>query len=338
MNNSENIGIAGIGIYVPKGVHTSRYIAEKSGIPVEVIEEKFGIVQKHKAGPDEHPSDMAIVAAKQALGDFDPMEIDMIIYCGSEYKDYYVWSLAAKIQHEIGAKKAFAFEVMALCASGVLSLKIAKDMMLREEEIKNVLLVAASKELDLVDYTNDRSRFMFNFGDGAAAVLLKKNYKKNRLLETCIVTDGSFSEDVMVIGGGSKFPPSYKTIDKKLHRLDVPDPKGMKERLDKVSETNFIKVIKTCVEKSGYTIQDVNFLAPIHMKKSIHSALLKYLGLKEENSFYLENYGHVQSADAIIILKEAQNRNLLKNGDLVVMVGAGTGYTWGATALKWGES
>ncbi|NPV44938.1 MAG: 3-oxoacyl-ACP synthase [Firmicutes bacterium] len=332
----EIIGIKSIGIYVPENVHTSEYIAGKSGIPKDVVEEKFGIRKKHKAGPDEHPSHMAIKAANKALKDFDPKELDLVIYCGSEYKDYYLYNLSAKIQYSIGAVNANAFEIHSLCSAGVLSLKIARDIMLVDPEINNVLVVTASKELDLVDYSNQKSRFMFNFGDGAAAALLVKGYRRNRILETHMITDGSFANDVAVYSIGSAKYYKIQT-SKGRYILDVKDPEDMKKRLDPVSGKYFYTVIQKCVEKSGYTIKDIDFLAAIHMKRSIHRYLLESLNLTEENSFYLEDYGHCQSADAFIGLYEASKMGRLKDGDLVVMLGAGTGYTWAATALLWGE-
>ena len=72
------------------------------------------------------------------------------------------------------------------------------------------------------------------------------------------------------------------------------------------------------------------------MKKSILQGILSEFGLTEENSYILENYGHCQSADAYISLLEAEKLGRIKKGDLVVMLGAGTGYTWAATAVRWG--
>jgi 3-oxoacyl-[acyl-carrier-protein] synthase-3 len=208
--------------------------------------------------------------------------------------------------------------------------------MLVDPEINNVLVVTASKELDLVDYSNQKSRFMFNFGDGAAAALLVKGYRRNRILETHMITDGSFANDVAVYSIGSAKYYKIQT-SKGRYILDVKDPEDMKKRLDPVSGKYFYTVIQKCVEKSGYTIKDIDFLAAIHMKRSIHRYLLESLNLTEENSFYLEDYGHCQSADAFIGLYEASKMGRLKDGDLVVMLGAGTGYTWAATALLWGE-
>lgn len=337
MNDTINIGIRNIGIYVPNGLHTSSYIAEKSGIPEEVIREKFGINKKHKADENEHPSHMAVKAAQRAIEKFDPAKIDLIIYHGSEYKDYYLYNIAAKIQYELGAKNAYAFEVHSLCSGGVLALKVAKNMMQNDASLNNVLLVTASKELDLVDYDNQKARFMFNFGDGAASTLLSKNYDKNIVLETHMITHGGFAEDVAVYGVGSKNFYRHKEVKGNMRMLDVADPEKMKSGLDPISEDNFLTVIRQSAEKSGYSAKDIKFLAPIHMKRSIHENLLLKLGLGEENSYYLEDYGHVQSADAFIALHNAANEGRLKDGDLAVMLGAGTGYTWAATAVKWGE-
>lgn len=337
MASRDVVGIKDIGIYVPEDFQDSTYIAEKAGIPQEVIEKKFGIKGKHKAGANEHVSDMAIKAAKKALKDFDPMDLDLVVYCGSEYKDYYLFNLAAKLQNSIGAYNANAFEIHSLCSAGVLSLNVLKSMMLINPDLNNVLLISSSKETDLIDYKNERARFMFNFGDGASAALLVKGCPKNQILSTHMITDGGFAEDIAVYGVGSKNYYTHNCLDYNLRNLDVRDPDSMKRRLDPISLQNFCTVISKSVEKSGYQREDIDFIAPIFMKTSILNNILEYFSLTKEQSFVLENYGHCQSADAYISLVEASKLGRLANGDLVVMLGAGTGYTWAATTILWGE-
>ena len=338
MSGQNCVGIKDIQMYVPETIQDSRYIAEKSGIPLETIEQKFGIKQRHKAGPDEHVSDMAVAAARKIIAKLDPLELDLVVYCGSEYKDYYLFNLAARVQHVIGAKNANAFEIHSLCSAGVLSLNILKNMMLGNPDINKVLLVSSSKETDIVDLQNPRVRFMYNFGDGAAAVLLVKGHDENRILSTHMITDGGFAEDVACYGVGSHNYYKAATLDYPQRNLDVADPKSMKERLDPVSMKNFIEVIHRAAEKSGYSDKDIKFVAPIFMKKSILNGILSHFGLTDANSFILEDYGHCQSADAYISLIEASKLGKLNDGDLVVMLGAGTGYTWAATALQWGKA
>ena len=80
MVEAKTVGIKKIAMYVPSQIQDSAYIAEKSGIPKDAIEVKFGIKQRHKAGPDEQVSDMAIQAARQILEVIDPLELDLVVY------------------------------------------------------------------------------------------------------------------------------------------------------------------------------------------------------------------------------------------------------------------
>ncbi|WP_130805630.1 3-oxoacyl-ACP synthase [Senegalia massiliensis] len=333
-----NIGIKNIGIYIPEKIKDSKKIAELSDIPEYVIREKFGIKKVHQASEEETVSEMGARAAKKALNGFDPEKLDLVVYCGSEYKDYYLYNCAADIQNKIGAVNANAFEIHSLCSAGVYSLKVLKSMMLNDEDLNNVLLVSSSKETQIIDYTNHNSRFMFNFGDGASAILLQRGLNENIILETAMITDGSFAEDVAVYGVGCKNFNNSKDVKFKDRFLDVKDINDMKSRLDPISFDNFNKVIKRSIEKSGYEINDINYLAPIFMKRSLLEGILEGFGLSEENSFVLEEYGHCQSSDAFISLFEGQKLNRLKDGDLAVLVGAGTGYTWAATTVKWGKA
>ena len=329
-----NIGIKRIEVFMPENIQDSSYISDKTGIPKDVIENKFGIVERRKATREESVSYMAIEAAKKAIEGIDPMEIDLVVYCGSEYKDYYLYNLAAEVQNALGAYNANAFEIHSLCSAGVYSLKVVKSMMQSDEKINKVLLVSSSKETDLINFSNQNSRFMFSFGDGAVAALIEKGANENIILETSMITDGSFAQDVGVYTVGSK---NYGLKENKHYYLDVKDPKDMKERLDKVSFNNFVSVIRECVRSSGFKENEINFVAPIFMKRSILNNVLSEFNLKEENSFVLEKFGHCQSADAYISIKEGNKLGRIKDGGIVVMLGAGTGYTWAATAVKWGK-
>lgn len=330
------VGIKNIGIYVPPKIKDSAKIAELSGIPEDVIREKFGIVHVHEASQDETVSFMGIEAAKKAIEGFDAKKLDLVVYCGSEYKDYYLFNCAAKIQHEIGAVNANAFEIHSLCSAGVYSLKILKSIMLCDDSINHVLLVSSSKETQIINYKNHNSRFMFNFGDGAAAVLLEKGLDKNVILETHMISDGQFAEDVAVFGVGCRNFKANSDIKCSDKFLNVPDIQSMKKRLDPITLDNFNSVIAKSIKKSGYTDKDIGFVAPIFMKRSILEKILEKYNLTEDNSFVLEEYGHCQSADAFISLTEGEKKGRLKKGKIAVLLGAGTGYTWAATAVRWG--
>jgi len=321
-------------MYAPPQVVTADELAKETGIPADILRTKFGIRQVHRAGSDCHVSDMAVAAGQAALEDAGimPDDVDLVVYCGSEFKDYIVWSAASHIAFRLGCRRAEAYEVYALCAGTPLTLRIVKDMMLAEPDIQTALVVAASKESTLVDRTNQRARFMFNFGDGAGAAVLRRDASHNLVLGSASIVDGSLSTDTVMAAGGSRHPASAETVAAGEHYLDVPDLKHMRDRLEEVSSVNFTSVVQQALRRSG--CDRVDFLAAVHMKRSMQNWLAGAVGA--ERTFYLEEYGHMQAADQLVILDEARRRGLLRSGDVVVLAAAGVGYTWAATVLRWG--
>ncbi|WP_342597952.1 3-oxoacyl-ACP synthase [Psychrobacillus sp. FSL H8-0483] len=333
------IGIVSTGVYIPEHIMTAEEIANLSNLPLEVVKTKMGITQKPIPGPDDHTVAMGIRAAEKALqkGNIDPKTIDLIIYIGEEHKEYPLWTAAIKMQEELGAYHAWGFDVALRCGTTIMAMKVAKSMMESDSSINTVLLAGGYRNSDFIDYTNERTRFMFNLGAGGAAMILKKDHPENIVLEFDILTDGSFSEDVVVPVGGTKEPLTSEHLEKGLYRLDVLDPEGMKTRLEQKSMQNFINVIRNALMKSGYTEKEIDYLAILHMKKSAHDFVLHELGLTEEQSIYLSDYGHIGQMDQIISLELAQENGKLKDGDLTILVSAGIGYAWGAVAIQWGK-
>lgn len=335
-----DIGIVSTGIYLPEQVMTAAEIAAASGIPVKVVKEKMGITQKPIPGEEDHPVAMGIRAAKQALkkANIHGKEIDLIIYIGEEFKEYPLWTAAINMQEELGAHHAWGFDVALRCGTTIMALKVAKAMMQQDEHIQTVLLAGGYRNGDLIDYTNERTRFMFNLATGGGALILQKKSPSHTVLESEVITDGSFSEDVLVPFGGTKQPLTEEALQQNKFTLDVMDPAGMKERLENKSMQNFLKVIRSSLSKSGYKEEDIDYLAILHMKKSAHDYVLNQLGLEEEQSIYLHEYGHIGQVDQILSLELAEQQGKLKAGDIVVLVSAGIGYAWGAITVRWGGS
>lgn len=334
-----NVGIVSTGIYLPDERMTAAEIARLANLPVDVVENKLGIIEKPIPGEDDHTVEMGIRAAKIALekGGINPKHIDLIINIGEEHKEYPLWTSAIKIQEEIGAYHAWAFDVALRCGTTIMAMKVAKSLMLSDPSIETVLLAGGYRNGDLIDYENERTRFMFNLGAGGGAMILQKNYGKNTVLEADLITDGSFSEDVVVPVGGTKNPFTEEHLREGLYRLDVTDPVGMKTRLEQKSLQNFLTAIRNSLQKSGYTEEDIDYIAILHMKKSAHDYVLNELGLSSDQSIYLQNYGHIGQIDQILSLELAEKEGKLKEGDVVVLVSAGIGYAWGAITLKWGS-
>jgi 3-oxoacyl-[acyl-carrier-protein] synthase III len=326
------ISLAATAAYLPDRWMTAAEVAEQSGIPETVIVEKFGLRGKHIAAPDEHVSDLSVHAAQALLDEHgvDPESVDVVMYYGSMWKDYAVWQAAPWIAHRIGAARAYCVEYDNVSCGTPVALRIARDMLCAEDELQRILVVAACRESYLLDYTNERSRFMFNFGDGAVAGLLEKNGGRNELLGCHGITDGSFSLQVKVPSGGSVFPNGGYRF------LDVADPAEMKEGLDQVSLRNFLAAARGAVERSGATLADVGYLCGIHMKPSMHRLLVEQLGLDASRAAYLDDTGHMSGVDPLLALDRASRNGELHDGELVLLLAAGTGYTWAASVVRWG--
>jgi 3-oxoacyl-[acyl-carrier-protein] synthase-3 len=334
------VGIVDVGSYSPTGFQTAEQLAALSGIPASVIRDKFGLEGKHIAADGEHASDLAAKAAAPVLARNGDRCVDVLLYMGSPYRDFPVWSAAPKVQQLLGeaAGGSLAYDIQGVSAGTPIALQLAKGLILGNAHIDQVLLAGGAREHDLIDYGNERSRFMFSFGAGGAAALLRRDHPENHVLESAGFTDGSFADEVMVPAGGSREPTSDATVRGRRHALDVRDPGEMKRRLDPVSAARFVQVAEEAVERSGYRTEDIRVLCPIHTKRSLFVEVRERLGVPEERCMYLSDHGHMSAVDPLMGLHRARERGLLREGDLVVLLAAGTGYSWAATCVRWGRA
>lgn len=329
------VNLVDVAAWLPERWMTAAEIGERSGIDEQIIVERFGLDGKHIAGPDDHNSDMSARAGSLALerAGIAPEEVDVVAYFGSMWRDYDVWSASPKIIHLIGAKNAWALEMANVSCGAPVALKVAADFLRGAQDVDTLLLVGASRESHLLDYSNPRSRFMFNFGDGGAAAVLSKSKPGHEIVSSSIITDGQFADDVAVYAGGSKHPATHETIEGGMHYLDVGDPGSMKERLDPVSGPNFVKVARQALERAGITAGDLALMVPLHFKRSFFNWVLEELDIPEEKTVYLRTTGHMSGIDPLVGLNT--RRKDLHAGDHVLLISAGTGYTWAANVVRW---
>ncbi len=322
------IGLSKSAVWLPAGREDADYVAQQTGIPASVISEKMGLRSKCRARADQQPSFMAIEAAKAVLKQVDPGSIDMLIWTGSEYKDHPVWSAGIYVQHQLGLTNAWAFDLAARCSSNVVALRVAKDMMMARPELKRVLLCGGHRTGDLVNYQDANARFMYNLADGGSAMLLERD-AGNEILDSAVITDGSFSLDVIIPAGGTQKPMRGSFTSDDTY-LTVPDVAGMRDRLGDRSIKNFIRVINDAAKGRA-----IDYLALVHLKRSAHDMILDSLNLNQSQSTYLDEYGHFGAPDQVLSMGLAEQAGLLKPGSLVVLASAGIGYTWSAVALEW---
>ncbi|MEM6793286.1 MAG: 3-oxoacyl-ACP synthase [Acidobacteriota bacterium] len=336
--SADHVGVAGVGTYIPDHFMTAAELAERTGIPEPVVVEKMGIRRKPVPGPDDHTNAMALRAARAALRDagIAAEEVDLVLCTTEEWKEHPLWTAGIKLAHDLGAKNAWAIDVQMRCATTMATLEMAKGMMLADPELGTVLIAGGYRNGDFLDYANPRTRFLFGLAAGGGALVLRRNLGRNRLLGSSVIVDGSFSLDIVIPAGGTVEPWSEDAVGGKRTCFDCPDPQGLKQRLDPVSMPNFLKVIDGALRKSGCRRGDIDFLNILHMKPSAHRHILGELGLGEEHSYYLADYGHIGQQDQPLAIRLGLESGRLRDGMLMVMVAAGIGYAWSASAIRWG--
>ena len=338
-NSIKSCGILSLATYVPKTYHDADYIASQSDTPSDIIRTKLGWYQKNVPGPEDGTVAMGLKAARKALyySGLNAQEIDLVIWSGEEIKEYRNWPVGPKIQKELGLTRAWSFDMQQRCGTTLVAFKLARDMIRADECIHNVLIVSGYRNSDLIHYPNSRVRWMYYLAAGGAACVVQRDCPANEILESHFISDGSFAWDVYVPKGGSADPMTPEGLKNGEQYLDVLDPVGMKERLERLSLSNWLLCIDKALAKNGYTRADVDYLATLLVKRSAHDYLMEQLELTPEQTRYLEEFGHHGQNDQILSLELAIEEGRLKEGDLVLMISAGIGYAWGAVVMRWGR-
>jgi 3-oxoacyl-[acyl-carrier-protein] synthase-3 len=343
--DNTSVGIVSVGTYSPKSFMTAEEVAEQSGLPLWVVRDKLGIQRKHIGDPNEHPNEMGVKAALDCLShaDIQPDEIDVVLCTTEEWKEYLLWTAGINLAYEIGARRAWAIDLHMRCATTVSAMKMAKDMMLADPEIDTVLIAGGYRISDVINFKNPRTSFLFNIGAGGGAMLLRRNWPRNHVLGTHLICDGSMSDHVIVPASGTKLFPTDENVAKDLFYFDLVEPEAMKARLNEVSIDNWVRCVDEALRKSGakpdgspYTRDDLDFFNMVLIKPSGHREMLERLGLTEEQSVYLGDYGHTGEQDTMFAIKEGLKQGRLKDGDLMATVAAGIGYVWAAGIVQWG--
>ncbi|MDR2609926.1 MAG: 3-oxoacyl-ACP synthase [Clostridiales Family XIII bacterium] len=338
----ENIGIAGYGLYIPDTFMTAKEIADatKGVWSEEAVIEKLGVRRKPVPGAHDGTQRMGALAAADAIRrtGIDPAEIDVILCVGEEWKEYGLTTSALYIQNEIGAVNAWGIDLANRCCTTLSTLKIAKDMLISDDEIDTILIAGGYRNGDFVDYTDKNMSMMYNLAAGGCALILKKGMDRNLILGSHIIADGSLAYAAAVEIGGINRPFTPDTVEEGYKSLRLLDAENMKNRLNEVSLPNWYRCIDESLRKSGgLTRADIDYLGILHFKRSQHKAILAEMGLSEDQSIYLEDYGHIGQVDQVLTLSLGLEQGKIKEGDIVTMIAAGIGYVWASTCIRWGR-
>ncbi len=165
------VKITALGCYVPPRVLTNDDLEKMVETNNQWILERTGISERHIAGPEAATSDLAVEAARQALEQrgIDAADIDAILVC-TVTPDMFFPSTACLVQHQIGATRAWGFDLVAACSGFVYGLTTAAHLVGAGTHNK-VLVIGSDTMSRIIDYT-DRSTCVL-FGDGAGAMLVE---------------------------------------------------------------------------------------------------------------------------------------------------------------------
>jgi 3-oxoacyl-[acyl-carrier-protein] synthase-3 len=337
-----NVGIVAYGLYIPETVVTAAEIARLTGgtWTEEAVKDKLGFDKKSIPGPNDGTQEMGVKAGLDCLRRFnyDPKKIDVILCIGEEWKEYPLTTSGIYIQEKIGASKAWAIDVQQRCCSHVAAMKMARDMLVADEDINSIMIVGGYRNGDFVDYTNPRMSMMYNLGAGACAMILEKGANRNLLLGSYIMSDGTLARDAGCRIGGTVQPINADNLPMAYKSLDLMDSEHMKNRLNEVSLPNWFKCIDESLRKAGKTRKDLGYLAVLHFKYSMHKAFLAELGLNENQTTYLRDYGHIGQIDQVLSLHLGLESGKIKDGTVIAMAAAGIGYAWAANVIQWGPA
>ena len=321
--------ITGTGSYLPEKVLTNADLEKMVDTDDDWIVTRTGIRERHVAADDEATSDLAFHAASEALesAGLAPEEIDLIIVATTT-PDYPFPSTAALLQARLGADKAAAFDIQAVCTGFVYALSTA-DQFIRSGMYGKVLVVGAEVLSSLMDWS-DRSTCIL-FGDGAGAVVLEADDSERGIISSHLHADGSQYDLLYVPGGGSREPLSRELLDSGRQFIRMKGNEVFRVAVNALEST-----VLEALEANNLKAEDIDLLVPHQANIRIINATGKKLGLSGDKVMItVDRHGNTSSASIPLALCEAVKENRVKDGSLVLLEAFGGGFTWGSILLRW---
>lgn len=327
--NNNRAAITGTGAFLPAKRLTNYDLERMVDTSSEWIIKRTGIKERRIVEDGVATSDLAAIAATKALEDakVSPKDVDLII-TSTITPDSLFPSTSCYVQKKIGAKRAGAFDVLAACAGFIYALSIGQNY-INSGAMNTVLVIGAECLSKVTDYT-DRTTCIL-FGDGAGATVLQRGNKRSHILSTFLGADGNHTDVLSLPAGGSKMPPSTKTLQERLHYI-----KFRGREVFKLAITNLTELITKTVTSSNLTIDDISLFILHQSNFRIIEATMERLKIPREKIFHnIEKYGNTSSASIPIALDEAKKEGRLKPGDLVLLAAFGGGLTWSSSIVRW---
>jgi 3-oxoacyl-[acyl-carrier-protein] synthase-3 len=305
---------------------------------MEQVTRKTGVLTRRFAVGDELASDLAFRAATDVLDGNDRNEIDGLIFC-TQSPDQIMPPNATILHARLGLPKSVAaFDITLACSGFVYGLAIAKSM-IDSMGMRSVLLLCGDTYSKYI-HPDDRAALTL-FGDGAAAALVDRATDESRILDFVLSSDGQTGGDkFMIKAGGLRTPRSEATC---IGRRDI----AGNVRSDDTIYMDGAAVLAFAQREVGPTVEQILRRNDLHLSQvklvlfhqaSLHALniLTKQLELTQDQTFYnIAHFGNTVSASLPILLKDAESAGRVERGDLVLIVGFGVGFSWGACLMRW---
>lgn len=313
------------GAYLPQRVITNAEMSSMVDTDDSWIKKRTGIRQRHIAAEGEFTSDLGIAASREALNaaGVRAQDVDLII-CATATPDETFPATATRIQAQLGANAAAAFDIQAVCSGFIFALSVANNF-IRCGQAKRVLVVGAETFSRILDWS-DRSTCVL-FGDGAGAVLLEavplNGAAQRGILSTHLYSDGDHHDALYVDGG----PGSTRTTG--FVRMEG-------REVFKHAVTRMAEAIDAALEANDMTPGDIDWMVPHQANVRIIEAMAKRLNLPMNQVIVtVDQHANTSAASIPLALHAGISDGRIKEGDMLLLEAIGGGFTWGSALLRW---
>jgi 3-oxoacyl-[acyl-carrier-protein] synthase-3 len=330
LTKSIGVKISALGTYVPPRLLTNADLEKMVETSDQWITERTGIRERHIVDKGFATSDLAVEAAKKALAQrgMNASDLDAILV-GTVTPDMLFPSTACLVQHKLGAKGVWGFDLSAACSAFLYALQTGTQFVATGTH-KRVMVIGADVMSSIIDYT-DRATCII-FGDGAGAVILEPaDTDSLGMIDFIHEVDGSGGCFLYMPGGGSLHPSTHETVDEKMHYVHQDGQAVFKFAVRKQTE-----LCEKLLERNGIKASDIDVFIAHQANKRIISATAERLGVRPENIIInIDRYGNTTAGTIPLAMDTARQEGKLKKGDLVLLASVGAGFTVGATLLRW---
>jgi 3-oxoacyl-[acyl-carrier-protein] synthase-3 len=320
--------ITGVGSFLPPRLVPNNWFESFVDTDDQWIRDRTGIEARHFADDGVMTSDIAVLAARQALetAAVPPEQLDLIV-CATVTGDTVMPATAVWVQEKLGISCP-AFDVNAACAGFSYGLSTACAFV-TSGMADTVLMIGAEIFSRIIDLT-DRGTCVL-FGDGAGATVVQAADAPG-IEGNILGADGRAAEILWVPAGGTRLPATHETVDANEHKLRMPNGREVFKR----AVTEMSAACRELLEKSGHAVSEVDLLIPHQANARIMSAVVERLGLDPAKAVVdVAEVGNTSAASIPIALDRAYRAGRIHPGDLVLLTSFGSGLTWGATLVRW---